>query len=1037
MATKTPITGTNVGSTKVETVLKTPLSNATNLATTATTTATTTTTTTAVAPTTIAATAAMFMRAKTVTFTALGLKPNTEYYPFFNGVSVASFCSLLSSPEMVSGQIKEFSTVGSIPQRVLKTDSLGQMTGNFYLPANTFIAGSHVFLLVDRTRVVGTTIIPDPIYGSADARYEANGILKTQQTQITVNTTTSSTAVTTVSATNPSVTTTPIVQCESWYFEYAIYDSSKTYAFTVTTNSATAPAASTVKPQSGSPTILNQSITFVNTSVGANNTWYHTYVARTGTGGGTIPISIYRQEWIGTKINGVTQDRPSLTSYKPSGITGTSVVSIITPWTRIKEVACPINLGFGSPTTQKTTNSAPYDPLAQSFFIDSATYPDGVFVTSIALYFKTVDQSTGVTVELRDMSNGMPGSQVFPGGKAYVPGSSTAQSPDATMSTLFRFDYPVFLKPNDEYCFVVKSASLGYNCWCAKMGEIDVTTKKVIDTQPFTGSMFMSENNYTWIADSTQDIKFDLNVAVFDTTKTSNLIFKPQKMAGATTATAAGYFAVGNIYTIATLGDTNFVSIGAVLSKVGITFKATGVGSGTGTAVLGSNQYYGTGINLPLSFMSTTKGVKTVGINIPMHGLVTGDTILIEGIGTPSAGSYNNILAANLNGVFTVTVINEDQVTILTTGNNATKTGFLSVKDQFNNINNAPPVTNPSTTFVDAERYVNSGTNSPSTVQASIAVPSAPTPPTLVSSNSFTVYPNVQLNEVMIDFLGTEMPGTSIVENISLVTGVSTSGTETAYGAKDYEVIDRADFHSFEEPRLITSPSNQSLRNTSSNMVKIEMSSTNKNLSPVIDVNGMSLMTRSYKIDNQDEELDTLIAASPGTGFTVGQPYMIHSTGSTDFTLIGAPSNAPGTCFIATGAGTGTGTAYKNTEILSGGGNAQAKYKTIVRQTEDFHQRMMIFVTANSPSPAVIDAYVRTSTDRETHIDQEWTWVPLKNVYDTAFNHSLDKSAIGEWMYELTTAEAFNIYDIKLVMRSQNNSIVPKIYGVRTITDFT
>lgn len=1010
MATTSPTIGTNVGSTTTEIVSKTSV---------ATTTSTTIASTSSVVnSTTIGESAYMYMRAKTVSFTALGLKPNTQYYPFFNGVSVANFCS----------------TVSGSTSSVLKTDSLGQLVGNFYIPANTFIAGSHIFLLVDNVRSAGTTTIPDPIYGSADARYEANGILKNQQTQVTLNTTTTSTSVTTVSNTNTSVTVTPIVVCESWYFEYAVYDSSKTYVFTITTNSATAPAASTVKPQAGSPAIVASSTNFVSTSVGGNNTWYHTYVARTGTGGGTIPISTYRQEWVGNAAD----PRPSLVSFKPSGLTATSVVSIITPWTKIKDVACPINLGFGTPTTQKTTNSAPYDPLAQSFFVSSSTYPDGVFITSVVLYFKTVDQSTGVTVEIRNMSNGMPGSQVFPGGKSFVPGASTAQSPDATMGTVFRFDYPIFLKPNDEYCFVVKSASMGYNCWCSKMGEIDVTTKKVIDVQPFTGTMFMSENNYTWIADGTQDIKFDLNVAVFDTTKTSNLIIKPQKNL-ATTDTNAGSFVIGSVYTITTVGTTNFTLIGASANTVGVVFKATGVGTGSGKAKLGNNQYYGTGVNLPLSFMSTTKGSKIISIKIPMHGLVNSDKIYIEGIATPTEGSYNNILAANLNGTFTVTVINEDYITILTTGNNATKTGYLSVKDVFNTTNNAPPVVNPGTSFIAAASYVNTNTNSPSTVQSATTIPSPPIPPELTSTNSFTVYANVQLNEVLVDYLGTEMVGTSIVEKIALATGQSTAGTETPYSYTGYIEIDRADFYEFNEPRMIASPANETQHTTellglTSALVNIELSSTNKNLSPVIDVNGMSMLVRSYKIDNQNEELDTLITAG---SFVIGSPYMINSLGDTNFTLIGADSNTPGTCFIATGVGSGTGQAYYNSEILSGIGNAQAKYKTIVRQTEDFHQRITLFVTANCPDPAKIDAYVRTSADRETHIDQEWKWMPINSVYGSSFNGSIDKNAISEWMYELSVSELFNIYDIKLVMRSENNSIVPKIYGLRTITDFT
>ena len=47
----------------------------------------------------------------------------------------------------------------------------------------------------------------------------------------------------------------------------------------------------------------------------------------------------------------------------------------------------------------------------------------------------------------------------------------------------------------------------------------------------------------------------------------------------------AGSFVVAKSYTITAVGTTNFVSIGAAESKIGVKFTATGIGSGTGTAV--------------------------------------------------------------------------------------------------------------------------------------------------------------------------------------------------------------------------------------------------------------------------------------------------------------------------------------------------------------------------------------------------------------------------------------------------------------------
>jgi len=51
--------------------------------------------------------------------------------------------------------------------------------------------------------------------------------------------------------------------------------------------------------------------------------------------------------------------------------------------------------------------------------------------------------------------------------------------------------------------------------------------------------------------------------------------------------TQAGSFVIGTEYKITSVGTTNFIAIGALSNTVGITFKATGAGSGTGTATTG------------------------------------------------------------------------------------------------------------------------------------------------------------------------------------------------------------------------------------------------------------------------------------------------------------------------------------------------------------------------------------------------------------------------------------------------------------------
>lgn len=929
---------------------------------------------------TVGETSYMFMRAKTITFTVTGLKPNTRYYPFFNGVDVSAYCST------VNGQLTSS----------LVTNRLGDMIGNFYLPSNTFVAGSHTFQLVDNVRTVSGVNIPDPISGSAEARYEANGILKQQQTQVTVNseisTQTTVSSVSTPTATvggvqvplatllNSIVNPPPVVQCKSWFFEYAVYNAGDTRVVTIPTNTSAKPTDTQIQ---NAITGWGTNPTYISTSRASGSSWYHTYAVRTRAGGTDTNVTIYRQEWIGA----TTELPPDLTGFRPSGISSTSGVVVTVPWTEIGVAACPVNRGYGVAAQIASGTSLRWDPIAQSFFVDPSAYPDGVFVTSVNIYFRRADQSTPVILELRDMANGLPGSTVLPGGRALAPGASAAQSPDATIPTIFKFDQPVYLQSNTDYCFVVRSPSLGYEVWCSKLGEIDVATDTVIDTQPFTGSLFLSENNYTWVPDSTQDMKFDLNVAVFDTSLQADVVLYPR------------------------------------------------------ASSTSSSNYYGTLHTLPLSFMYTTKDSKVVRIKIPMHSLVTGDQIVIEGIGVPSpTTAYNNLLAADLNGQFAVTVVDEDTVTITTTGvNAANKSGYLPVSDVAINVDTQLATTFAQPTLATAIPFINSDNFASSTLPISITSPTQPTAPTNTSTNKFRVYTNVLVNELMVDALTTTFEGsTSVTERISIATGRSVAGVEVPYSYQPYIELPNSDrFYEFSQPRLIASPLNETLHSTElsgnkSVAVNVRMTSNNKNISPILDVGGISLITRTYNIDNQNGELATTVTAG---SFVVGKAYVINSVGTTNFTLIGAASNTPGVAFVATGVGTGTGTAYLNSEILSGLGNAMAKYKSPVQTLDTFYDGIKIFVTANCPSPAVIDAYIRTSADADTHIDRNWTWVPINGVYGTSFSQSVDRITLSEWMYELNINEPFNVYDIKLVMRSTNNSIIPKIYSVRTIVD--
>lgn len=54
------------------------------------------------------------------------------------------------------------------------------------------------------------------------------------------------------------------------------------------------------------------------------------------------------------------------------------------------------------------------------------------------------------------------------------------------------------------------------------------------------------------------------------------------------------------------------------------------------------------------------------------------------------------------------------------------------------------------------------------------------------------------------------------------------------------------------------------------------------------------------------------------TAMVAGSVYMVNAPGTTNFTTYGAPNSSANTVFVATGAGTGTGTVYPMTTIEQG-----------------------------------------------------------------------------------------------------------------------
>ena len=160
------------------------------------------------------------------------------------------------------------------------------------------------------------------------------------------------------------------------------------------------------------------------------------------------------------------------------------------------------------------------DPVAQGFYIDQE---DGLFVTSIDVFFATKSSSLPVTMQLRTMVNGYPTTTLIPFGTITKQAADISTSTDGTTATTFTFPSPVYLQNATEYCFVMPCATDDYTIYTARLGQTTLDGSRLISKQPYLSSMFKSQNGGTWTPEQNETVKFTLNRASFTENTNGNL----------------------------------------------------------------------------------------------------------------------------------------------------------------------------------------------------------------------------------------------------------------------------------------------------------------------------------------------------------------------------------------------------------------------------------------------------------------------------------------------------------------------------------
>jgi len=223
------------------------------------------------------------------------------------------------------------------------------------------------------------------------------------------------------------------------------------------------------------------------------------------------------------------------------------------------------------------------DPLAQTFFIKAGMGQgsDAVYVSKVDLYFKRKSATNGVTVMLREVSNGYPAPEILPFSEIHLRSSQVNVSDDASVVTTVIFEAPVRLDTEKEYCVVVMpdGNDPGYLIFTSKVGGDDLTpgaTQGQAIVQDWgDGVLFTSTNNRAWKSYQDEDIKFKLYRNNFDQS-TGSVVLTNNNHEFFTVDSFTGAFNRGE--TIYQLKNTS----GSTSATVSIT---TGTNTITGTAL--------------------------------------------------------------------------------------------------------------------------------------------------------------------------------------------------------------------------------------------------------------------------------------------------------------------------------------------------------------------------------------------------------------------------------------------------------------------
>ena len=452
-----------------------------------------------------------YMRNRNVVFTGTGFKPTTTLYPFFDNIAINKYVVRLNKFTLAANNLNYQTQVSNLETVTIKDNitNTSNGTASVALTSNNeaFIVSvnpSSTFNLANGSLIGATTGTTVRItgYDHYSGRVQAS---------------TANTVTLRIDASGANNTSTYAGSRICIAFGTGVGQEKTITSYDPGTRLATVDSDWTTTPDTTSVYSIGNLTT---TLAGATAGLYF------------IPNGVFRSGEKNFRLtDSITGDvASSITSgdasFYAQGLLQKTENTIVSTTVPVIQRAVANDTRVVTTTTARTVVVGYYDPLAQTFLVSPTNYPDGIFVSKLRTCFRNKDSTQPVTVQIRPTVNGYPSSSVI------FPYSTLSLTPDKVKTTLipdlddvnkyteFEFNSPLYMEPG-EYSFVVLSNSRGYEMYIAERNQVDIATGRLISEQPYGGSLFLSQNGSTWVAEQNSDMMFRLYRYVFNSGTTT------------------------------------------------------------------------------------------------------------------------------------------------------------------------------------------------------------------------------------------------------------------------------------------------------------------------------------------------------------------------------------------------------------------------------------------------------------------------------------------------------------------------------------